>query len=67
MLKTRYSMEIKPMKPEIENAIKLLAEKITSDVKADDALKFTQAALNLAHIEATLAGAKHLASQRGGQ
>jgi hypothetical protein len=37
------------MKTEIENAIKLLAEKITSDVRSDDALKFTQAALNLAH------------------
>lgn len=33
-----------------EAAIKLLAERITSDVKADDALKFTQAALNLAHV-----------------
>ena len=48
------------MKNEIEKAIKLLAEKITNDVKADDALKFTQAALNLAHVEETLAGAKHL-------
>lgn len=41
------------MKTETERAIKLLAEKITSDVKADDALKFTQAALNLAHVFAT--------------
>ena len=38
------------MKTEIENAIKLLAQKITGDVKADEALKFTQAALNLAHV-----------------
>lgn len=38
------------METAIEKAIKLLAEKITSDVKADDALKFTQAALNLAHV-----------------
>ena len=37
------------MKTKIENAITLLAEKITATVKADDALKFTQAALNLAH------------------
>jgi len=36
----------------IETAIKLLAEKITKDVKSDDALKFTQAALNLAHVMA---------------
>lgn len=42
------------MKTEIESAIKLLAEKITVDVKADDALKFTQAALNLAHTVVTL-------------
>lgn len=34
----------------IENAIKKLAEKITSDIKSDDALKYTQAALNLAHV-----------------
>lgn len=39
----------------IETAIKLLAEKITGEVKGDDALKFTQAALNLAHTKATLA------------
>jgi len=39
------------MKTEIENAIKLLAQKITGDVKADEALKFTQAALNLAHVD----------------
>jgi hypothetical protein len=38
------------MQSAIEAAIKLLAEKITTDVKADDALKYTQAALNLAHV-----------------
>jgi hypothetical protein len=42
------------MKTEIEKAIKLLAEKITDSVKGDDALKFTQAALNLAHTLAML-------------
>jgi len=42
------------METEMKTAMKLLAEKITSDVKADDALKFTQAALNLAHVLATL-------------
>jgi len=50
------------MKTEIENAIKLLAEKIDSNVKADDALKYTQAALNLAHVVATLEGANQLAN-----
>lgn len=37
------------METEIKAAIKLLAEKVKGDIKADDALKFTQAALNLAH------------------
>lgn len=52
------------MNEELEKAIKLLAAKITADVKADDALKFTQAALNLAHVEATLTGAKYLADSK---
>ena len=38
------------MEQAIENAVKLLAEKITSDMKSDDALRFTQAALNLQHV-----------------
>ena len=37
------------MKKEIETAVELLAKKITDEVTADEALKFTQAALNLAH------------------
>ena len=43
------------MTNEINTAIKLLAQKIDDAVKADDALKFTQAALNLAHTAAVLA------------
>mgnify|MGYP001598582648 CR=1 FL=1 len=43
---------------EIAIAITLLAKKITADVKADDALKFTQAALNLAHVLATFSAMK---------
>jgi len=42
------------MKNEIETAIKLLAEKVNAQVKSEDALRFTQAALNLAHVLATL-------------
>jgi len=38
------------MKEAIEKAVKLLAEKITKDVKSEDALRFTQAALNLEHV-----------------
>lgn len=41
-------------KTETENAIEFLAGKIKGDLKADDALKYTQAALNLAHAHATL-------------
>jgi hypothetical protein len=52
-------MEIKPMKNEIETAIKLLSEKIDKSVKSDDALRFTQAALNLAHVLATLNNMKN--------
>jgi len=43
-------MEIKPMEKAIESAVKLLAEKITSDVTSLEALQFTQAALNLEHV-----------------
>lgn len=42
------------MKTEIDKAIKLLSEKIDRNVEANDALKFTQAALNLAHTLAVL-------------
>ncbi len=44
------TLEVKPMEEAIEKAVKLLAEKITSDVKSEDALRFTQAALNLEHV-----------------
>jgi hypothetical protein len=52
-------MEIKPMKTEIEKAIKLLSEKVNTQVKSEDALRFTQAALNLAHVLATLDNIKN--------
>jgi len=42
------------MNSAITTAIQLLAEKITESVKPDDAMKLTQAALNLAHAKATL-------------
>jgi hypothetical protein len=38
------------MKEAIEKAVKLLAEKINAEVKSEDALRFTQAALNLEHV-----------------
>lgn len=36
---------------ELERAIKILSAKITAGVQPDPALKFTQAALNLAHVQ----------------
>ena len=38
------------MDAKIKEAIEVLAKRITVDVKSDDALKITQAALNLAHV-----------------
>lgn len=42
------------MKTEIENVIKALTTQAGSQVKSEDALRFSQAALNLAHVLATL-------------
>jgi hypothetical protein len=38
------------MKKEIERAIELLAKKVDASVKSEDALRYTQAALNLTHV-----------------
>ena len=38
----------------IEHAIEVMADKITAAVQPDQALKFTQAALNLAHVKGVL-------------
>jgi hypothetical protein len=38
------------MKEEIEEVIKLLKKKASGDIKGDEALKLSQAALNLAHV-----------------
>ena len=43
------------MKDDIDTAIKLLAKRIDNNSSPDEALKFTQAALNLAHVVGTLA------------
>ena len=40
------------MKTQLEEAVRNNAEKASNkDIKADDALKYTQAALNLAHVK----------------
>lgn len=41
------------MKDVLEAAIKLLVAKIDAAVSPEQALKFTQSALNLAHVAAT--------------
>ena len=42
------------MNEELERAIKILSGKINAAVQPDQALKFTQAALNLAHVKEIL-------------
>lgn len=42
------------MKAETEAAIKVLAEKAGKETKAGEAMQFAQAALNLAHVLATI-------------
>ena len=37
----------------IDTAIDSLAKKVTGEIKPDDAMKYSQAALNLAHVKAT--------------
>lgn len=48
------------MKAAIESAIKALATKAENAPQPHEAMNYAQAALNLAHVEATLAGAKRL-------
>lgn len=47
------------MTDDLKSAIDVLAKKITDSITADDALKYTQAALNLAHAAATLGNMDH--------
>lgn len=46
------------MNVEIEKTIEILAKKVTSDTKPDEALKYTQSVLNLTHAMATLSNIK---------
>lgn len=46
--------DVKKAQEKLEKAIEVLADKITGDIKADDALKFTQAAQNSANTICTL-------------
>ena len=40
----------KKVQEKLVKAIEVLADKISGEIKSDDALKFTQAALNAAHV-----------------
>lgn len=46
------------MEEKIDKAILILAEKIVQPVRPEDALKYTQAALNLAHVKQLLEAPK---------
>lgn len=46
----------------ITAAITILTKKIDANVKADDALKYSQAALNLAHTDETLTNSEIFAA-----
>lgn len=51
------------MKTETETAIKVLMKNATEAKTGAEAMQFTQAALNLAHVEATRVGSEHLEKQ----
>lgn len=44
----------KDVEAKLINVIKILSDKITKDVKSEDALCYTQAALNAAHVAVVL-------------
>lgn len=51
------------MKDDIEKAAKSVASKITDDIGHDEALKYSQAMLNLTHALSTLAGIERAEKQ----
>lgn len=48
------------MNVDTKEAIEALRDKAKNANDANDALKFSQSALNLAHVSTTLAGIRHL-------
>lgn len=48
-------MELEPMKKEIETAIQNIAKQITDKLDSGDAMRYSQAVLNLANVLITLA------------
>ena len=53
------------MDEEIERAISVLMAQIRPVIKPDEAMKVTQAALNLAHVQSLLLGATKERKPRG--
>lgn len=49
----------------IDQAIEILAGRIVQTVQPDQAMKFTQAALNLAHTKGLLAAEKDRGTKKG--
>jgi len=60
-------MELEPMKYEIEieTAVRSLSQKAEKSQNQDEAMKYSQAALNLAHAIATLGGHERENNKRG--
>lgn len=54
------------MDEKLKTAIEVLASKIVTSIQPDQALKFTQAALNLAHAKSILSGAKPVRNKGAG-
>jgi|GEM_PF-5906876 len=50
----------------IDKAIEILAGKIVQTIKPDEAMKFTQAALNLAHTKGLLAAETRASTTKKG-
>lgn len=53
------------MNEKLEQAIAILAGKIVQPIQPDDALKFTQAILNLAHVKGILTAEAKDRTKRG--
>ena len=53
------------MDEKIDQAIEILAGRIVQTVQPDQAMKFTQAALNLAHTKGLLAAEKDRGTKKG--
>ena len=49
----------------IDTAIDVLSDKITTAINSDNALKYTQAALNMAHVKSQLEAVEEARANKG--